>query len=164
MPFGPMPQPRLTALNYFFVQTPPDQSSSQPVQIPYADAVRRIREVHYDRGTIVNAMDIEAKEMAECRKRYDSFNKSDYFKLKVGAYQLSQMGFFFVGDRTSPGKLRCSFCRRTIHMFTTEEIPYLEKDWDRRLVASVIFLQRPQGGKFPPWPEFFPPWKWPELS
>ena len=139
MPFGPMPQPRLTALNYFFVQTPPDQSGSQPVQIPYADAMRRIREVHYDRGTIVNAMDIEAKEMAECKTRYDSFNKSEHLQEKVGAYQLSQLGFFFVGDRNSPGKLRCSFCRRTIHMFTAEEIPHLEKDWERRLVA---FIQR----------------------
>ena len=53
------------------------------------------------------------------------------------AYQLSQLGFFFVGDRNSPGKLRCSFCRRTIHMFTTEEIPHLEKDWDRRLLALL---------------------------
>ena len=33
--------------------------------------------VHYDRGTIANQMDIEAKEMSDCRKRYDSFNKSE---------------------------------------------------------------------------------------
>ena len=59
--------PCLTALNYFFVQTPPDHSCSQPVQIRYADAIRRFREVHYDRGNIVNAMDIEAKEMADCK-------------------------------------------------------------------------------------------------
>ena len=102
-----------------------------------ADAIRRIREVHYDRGTIVNAMDIEAKEMADCRKRHDSFNKSELLRGKVGAYQLSQLGFFFVGDRNSPGKLRCSFCRRTIHMFTTEDAPYLEKDFDRRLIALL---------------------------
>ena len=137
VPFGPVPQPRLTALNYFFVQTPPDQSGSQPVQVPYADAVRRIREVHYDRGTIVNAMDIEAKEMADCRKRHDSFNKSEHLRAKMSSYQLSQLGFFFVGDRNSPGKLRCSFCRRTIHMFTTNEIQHLEKDWDRRLLALL---------------------------
>ena len=136
-PFEPVSQPRLTALNYFFVQTPPDQSGAQPVQIPYSDAMRRIREVHYDRGTIVNAMDIEAKEMADCRKRYDSFNKSEHLKSKVLSYQLSQLGFFFVGDRNSPGKLRCSFCRRTIHLFTTEEIPHLEKEWDRRLLALL---------------------------
>ena len=83
VPFGPMHQPRLTALNYFFVQTPPDQSGAQPVQIPYSDAMRRIREVHYNRGTIVNAMDIEAKEMADRRKRHDSFSKSDNLKGKV---------------------------------------------------------------------------------
>ena len=136
-PFSQMPHPRLTALNYFFVQTPPDQSGAQPVQIPYADAIRRIREVHYDRGTIVNAMDIEAKEMADSRKRYDSFNKSELLRGKMGAYQLSQLGFFFVGDRNSPGKLRCSFCRRTIHMFTTDDAPYLEKDFDRRLIALL---------------------------
>lgn len=128
---------RLTALNYFFVQTPPDQSGPQPVQIRYADAIRRIREVHYDRGTIVNALDIEAKEMADCIKRYDSFSKSELLRNKVAAYQLSQLGFFFVGDRNSPGKLRCSFCRRTIHMFTTEDAPYLEKDFDRRLIALL---------------------------
>ena len=137
VPFRPLPQPRLTALNYFFVQTPPDQSGSQPVQIPYADAVRRIREVHYDRGTIVNAMDMEAKEMADCRKRHDSFNKSEHLRAKVASYQLSQLGFFFVGDRNSPGKLRCSFCRRTFHMFTTTEIQHLEKDWERRLLALL---------------------------
>ena len=135
--FGQLPHLRRTALNYFFVQTPPDQSGSQPTHIPYSDAIRRIREVHYDRGTIVNAMDIEAKDMADCRKRYDSFNKSDLLKEKVAAYQLSQLGFFFVGDRNSPGKLRCSFCRRTIHMFTTEDAPYLEKDFDRRLIALL---------------------------
>lgn len=132
-----MPLSRLTALNYFFVQTPPDQSGAQPVQIPYADAIRRIREVHYDRGTIVNAMDIEAKEMADSRKRYDSFNKSELLRGKVGAYQLSQLGFFFVGDLNSPGKLRCSFCRRTIYMFTTDDVPYLEKDFERRLIALL---------------------------
>ena len=136
-PFGQLPHPRLTALNYFFVQTPPDQSGSQPAQIRYADAIRRIREVHYDRGTIVNAMDIEAKDMADCRKRYDSFSKLVLLRGKVAAYQLSQLGFFFVGDRNSPGKLRCSFCRRTIHMFTTEDAPYLEKDFDRRLIALL---------------------------
>ena len=134
-PFRQMPQPRHSALNYFFVQTPPDHSGSQPIQIPYVDAVRRIREVHYDRGTIVNAMDIEAKEMADCRKRHDSFNKSEHLRAKLASYQLSQLGFFFVGDRNSPGKLRCSFCRRTIHMLTTEEITHLGKDWERRLVA-----------------------------
>ena len=26
-------------------------------------------------------------------------------------------------------------------------------------LCAVIFLQRLQGGKFPPWLEFFPPWK-----
>ena len=137
VPFGQLPHPRLTALNYFFVQTPPDQSGAQPVQIPLVDALRRIREVHYDRGTIVNAMDIEAKEMADSRKRYDSFNKSELLRGKVGAYQLSQIGFFFVGDRNSPGKLRCSFCRRTIHMFTRDDAPYLEKDFDRHLIALL---------------------------
>ena len=132
--FPMLPHPRLTALNYFFVQTPPDQSGPQPVQIPYSDAIRRIREVHYDRGTIANQMDIEAKDMADCRKRYDSFNKSEYQKGRVGAYQLAQLGFFFIGDRNFPGKLRCSFCRRTIHMFTTTDAPYLEKDFERRLI------------------------------
>ena len=136
-PFGQIAHPRQTALNYFFVQTPPDLSGAQSVQIPLADALRRIREVHYDRGTIVNAMDIEAKEMADCRKRYDSFNKSELLRGKVEAYQLSQLGFFFVGDRNSPGKLRCSFCRRTIHMFTTDDTPYLEKNFDRRLIALL---------------------------
>ena len=137
VPFGQLPHPRLTALNYFFVQTPPDQSWSQPVQIPYADAIRCIREVHYDRGTYVNAMDIEAKEMADCRKRNDSFNKSELLRGKVWAYQLSQLGFFFVGDRNAVGKLRCSFCRRTIHKFTSDDALYLEKDFDRRLIALL---------------------------
>ena len=135
--FGVMPNPRLTALNYFFVQTPLDQSSPQAVQKHYSEAIRRIREVHYDRGTIANQMDIEAKEMADCSKRYDSFNKSEYLKGRVGAYQLSQMGFFFIGDGDFPGKLRCSFCRRTIHMFTKPEASCLEKDFERRLVELL---------------------------
>lgn len=126
----PYPQnaaPRLTALNYFFVQTPPDQNGPTPVHISIADSRRRIREVHYDRGTIANNMDIEAKEMADCKKRYESFLKSEHLKGKIYAYQLSQLGFFFVGDRNAVGKLRCSFCRRTIHMFVTEEIRLFSK-------------------------------------
>ena len=132
--FPMLPQPRLTALNYFFVQTPPDQSGPQPVPIPYSDAIRRIREVHYDRGTIANQMDIEAKEMSDCRRRYDSFNKSEYLKGRVGAYQLAQLGFFFIDDREFPGRLRCSFCRRTFHIFTTIDASYLEKNFERLLV------------------------------
>ena len=68
---------------------------------------------------------------------YDSFSKSEHLKGKLFAYQLAQLGFFFVGDRNSPGKLRCSFCRRTIHMFTTDDAPHLEKDFDRRLIALL---------------------------
>ena len=135
--YGQTTVPRDTQLNYFFVQTPPDQTGPNPVQIPINDARRRIREVHYDRGTIVNAMDIEAKEMADCRRRYDSFNKSEFLKGKLAAYQLAQLGFFFVGERNSPGKLRCSFCRRTIHMFTTDEARYFENDFDRRLIELL---------------------------
>ena len=136
-PYGQTPTHRTTSLSYFFVQTPPDQSGPNPVQIPISDARRRIREVHYDRGTIVNAMDIEAKEMADCRRRFDSFNKSEVLKGKAAAYQLAQLGFFFVGDRNAVGKLRCSFCRRTMHMFSREEVPYLEKEFERRLIALL---------------------------
>ena len=139
MTFASMPHLRLSALKFFFVQTPPEYNGSQPVQISYANAVRRIRELHYDRGTIVNAMETEAKNMAVCNKRHDSFTKSTHLRAKVISYQLAQLGFFFVGDENSPGKLRCSFCRRTIHMFSTHEIHYVEKDWDRRLLE---FLQR----------------------
>ena len=119
-----MPHLRLTTLKFVFVQTLPDYSGSHPVQISYANAVRRIRELHYDRGTIVNAMETEAKNMAECNQRYDSFNKSTHLREKVILYQLAQLGFFFVGDDNSPGKLRCSFCRRTIHMFSTNDIQH----------------------------------------
>ena len=45
--------PCLTALNYVFVQVPPDQGGSETTQIPYYDAIRLIREVRYDRGTLV---------------------------------------------------------------------------------------------------------------
>ena len=67
------------------------------------------------------------------------FNKSSHLRAKVISYQLAQLGFFFVGDENYPGKLRCSFCRRTIHMFSTIEIHHVEKYWDRRLLE---FLQR----------------------
>ena len=136
-PYSLSPDPRLTALNYFFVQTPPEQSGPQPKQISILDARRRIREVHYDRGTIVNQMDIEAKEMADCRKRFDSFSKSEYLRGKVASYQLAQLGFFFVGDGNAVGKLRCSFCRRTIHLFLKEDVAFIEKDWERRLISLV---------------------------
>ena len=139
--FGVVPHPRLTALKYFFVQTPPDESGPQPVQIPYSYAIRRIREVHYDRGTIANQMDIEAKEMADCRKRFNSYNKSnksEYLKGQVGAYQLAQLRFFFIGDRNFHVNLRCSFCRRTLHMFTTTDAPYLVKDFERRLIDLLL--------------------------
>ena len=137
MSFAPMPHLRLTTLKFFFVQTPPEYNGSQPVQISYANALRRIRELHYDRGTIVNAMETEAKTMAVCNKRHDSFNKSTHLRAKVISYQLAQLGFFFVGDENSPGKLRCSFCRRTIHMFSTIEIHHVEKDWDQRLLELL---------------------------
>ena len=136
-PYGLTLPHRTTELNYFFVQTPPDQSGPNTVQILISDARRRIRAVHYDRGIIVNAMDIEAKEMADCRRRFDSFNKSDVLKGKAAAYQLAQLGIFFVGDRNAVGKLRCSFCRRTMHMFSREEVPYLEKEFERRLIALL---------------------------
>ena len=122
---------RDTSLNYFEFQ------NRRPVPMLIYDVRRCIREVHYDRGTIVNAIDIEAKEMAYCMKRHDSFSNSDLLRGKEAAYQLSQLGFFFVGDPNSPGKLRCSFCRCTIHMFITEDAPYLEKDFDRRLIALL---------------------------
>ena len=96
--------------------------------------------MRFDRGPIVDAADIEAKEMADCWKRLESFNKSEHLKDKVSAYQLAQLGFFFVGDRNAPGKLRCSFCRRTIDMFTTdgtEDMAYVENDWDRRLISLL---------------------------
>ena len=137
--FAPMSHLRLTELKFFFVQTPPDYSGSHAIQISFADAVRRMRELQYNRGTIVNAMETEAKKMAECNKRHESFNKSTHLRAKVISYQLAQLGFFFVGDETSPGKLRCSFCRRTIHMFSTYDIKHVTKDWDRRLLE---FLQR----------------------
>ena len=136
VPFELMRPPRCSGLNDF-ERPSPEQSGSQFEQISYAVAVRRIKEVHYDRGAIVDAIDIEAKEMADCRKRYKSFNTSEHLQGKVGAYQLSQLGFFFVGDRNSPGKLRCSFCCITIQLFTTEEIFLWEKDWDRRLLALL---------------------------
>ena len=123
---------RDTLLNYFDIPL----QNGLPEQMLIYDVRRRI-EVHYDRGTIVNTMDVEAKEMADCRKRYDSFSKSDLLRGKVAAYQLSQLGYFFIGNLNSPGKLRCSFCRRTIHMFTTEDAPYLENDFDRRLIALL---------------------------
>ena len=81
--------PRLTALNYFIVQVPPDQGGSELTQIPYSDAIGRIREVHYDRGNLVNLTGIESKVMADCNKRYDTFSKSEIFREKLIAYQLS---------------------------------------------------------------------------
>ena len=92
LPYGLLPHRRECALNYFVVSTPPDQSGSTPAPIPISDARRRIREVHYDRGTIVNAMDIEAKKMADCRKRFDSFSKSEHMKGKVMA-RVTVLGF-----------------------------------------------------------------------
>ena len=84
---------RLTALNYFFVQVPPDQGGPEPTQIPDSDAIRRIREVHYDRGTLVTSTDIESKVMADCKKRYDTFSKSEFFKEKLIAYSFLNLTF-----------------------------------------------------------------------
>lgn len=130
---------RFSALNYFFIVTPPNFNGTEPEQVRYVDAIHRIREVHYDRGLTVNTTDIEAKYMANCNNRYTSFNKSTYFKGKISAYQLAQLGFYFVGDKNFPGKLRCSFCRRTINIFTTNDAAYLEIEFERRIVD---FLHR----------------------
>ena len=75
--------------------------------------------------------------MADCGRRYNSFSKSDVLKGKLVALQLAQLGLYFVGDGNSPEKLRCSFCRRTIHMFATEDVRYLEANFDRHLLALV---------------------------
>jgi hypothetical protein len=135
--FAPMANLRLSELKFFFVQTTPDYSGTHSEQISYADAVRRMRVLHYDRGTIVNPMETEAKSMAECYKRFESFTKSAHFRGKVISYQLAQLGFFFVGDQKFPGKLRCSFCRHTIYMFSTYDILHVEKNWDRRLLELL---------------------------
>lgn len=123
-------------MSYFFAQTPSDQSETSPTQRPLTDALRRIREVHYDRGTFVNATDFDAKEVAGFRKRSESFNKSEQLKGKVDASRIAQLGFFFFGDWNAGGKLCCSFCRRTIHTFTITEAPF-EKEFDRRLIALL---------------------------
>ena len=115
-PFEQISPPRLSRINDI-ERTSPDLSGSQLEQIPFEVAVRRIKEVHYDRGAIVDAIDFEAKEMADCRKRHKSFNASEQLQGKAGVLQLSQLGFFFVGDCNSPGKLRCSFCRCSAALF-----------------------------------------------
>ena len=89
----------VTSLNGLRYSAPisPDQNDFRLVApIPIADARRRIREVQYERGTIVNPRDVETKEMADCRRRYDSFNKSEVLKGKVYSNQLAQLGLFFV--------------------------------------------------------------------
>ena len=44
---------------------------------------------------------------------------------------------FLVSDSSEVKKLRCSFCRRAIHVVSREEVPYSKKDFDRRLVALL---------------------------
>ena len=113
-------EPRLSALYNF--PLPRSQSAAQPVQVPY------------DRGTIVNPIDIEAREMADCKKRYESFNKSEILKGTEYAFQLAKLGFYFVGDRNAVGKLRCSFCKKTFEMFTQSLAPHLDNNFERLLV------------------------------
>ena len=114
--FPPIPEPRQALLYYFFIQAPSPNSST----ISISDARSRIREVHYDRGKIdtSNEWQIKAKEMAVCKQRYDSFQNSVQFN-GATAYQLAQLGFFYVRDGNTPENkiVGCSFCRRTF-MFT----------------------------------------------
>ena len=64
--FGLISHSGLTALNYFFVQTPSNESGSQQLHFPNSDAM------HYDRGTIANQMDIEETGSKRYRTVYHS--------------------------------------------------------------------------------------------
>ena len=129
--YRPLPHMRESKLN---VITTPDSIVADPAPILMEDMSRLIRVVHYDRGPVDKQWEIEAKEMCYCRNRFDSFNKSEHLKGKAIAYQLSQLGYFFVGDSNAVGKLRCSFCRRTIHMFNASDATIVQNDCDRRLI------------------------------
>ena len=118
--YPPKTEPRLSALHTFLPTRA--QSAAQPVHILF------------DRGPLVNPIDIEAREMADCKKRYKSFNKSEILKGTEYAFQLSQLGFYFVGDRSAVGKLRCSFCKKTFDMFTQADALRLDNNFERLLV------------------------------
>ena len=64
-----------------------------------------------------------------------SVNQS--FSEKLIAYQLSQLGFYFVGNHNCLGKLRCSFCCCTIYMFTKDGLPYIQNNIDRILITLL---------------------------
>ena len=135
--YPPLPHMRDSYLISFLR---PQHAQNGPNRRPLtiAEARNLIREVHYDRGPIVYPIDRKAKEMASCAKRLDSFNKSADLRGKAIASQLAQCGFFFVsGDHNAVGKLRCSFCRRTFSIFTTDDAAHVATDWDRWLIALL---------------------------
>ena len=72
------------------------------------EAKRRTHEFKYSRGRLVTQSDMEAKEMADCRMRYRSYDNSQVLNGTQYAVKLAQLGYYFVGDLNSPGKIRCS--------------------------------------------------------
>ena len=129
----PKRAPRLSKL-HTFLRVPHYQSAAEPEPIPISVARGRCREVQFDRSyNPVSQIDIEANEMADCVKRHESFNKSEAFKGTVYALQLAQLGFYFVGDRSAVGKVRCSFCRHTLNMFTQADASVLHNNFERLL-------------------------------
>ena len=129
LPYGRSHKSRKSLLNFFKTQR--DQSVRQLSRISIQDARKLICEVKFDRDTMFS------QEMADCKNRHDSFSNSQHLKGKVFAYQLAQLGFFFVGDLNAVGKLRCAFCWRTMHMFDAQEAPYLENNFEHLIIALL---------------------------
>lgn len=73
----------------------------------------------------------------EARERYRTFGESKLWKDRAIALQLAQLGFVFIGNDSSPAKVRCAFCRAVIEFFTDSEKNYVGHDFDRFLDALL---------------------------
>ena len=106
------------SLWYFLIQTPmeplPPAGTRQPITITLQDALHRVREVRYDRGQIRDTADQLALEMADTKKRIESFTRSTLYRRGYPeAFRLAHMAMFYLQDLDYPDAIRCTFCRKT---------------------------------------------------
>ncbi len=104
-------------------------SSQNPVSL--MEALERVREVRYDRNEGV--ADLEAARMADGYERLLSYNRAGQFRIsKIEAVNFSKLGFYFQEQSDIFLKVKCSFCRRQIHLREQRNLQADESNYSNR--------------------------------
>ena len=96
----------------WFFQVPTQQLSlDRPLR--YRESLQYAHEVGFDRGQLRENVDQEAKRMADCNLRVETFLKSRFFKRgHEKCLSLALIGMYHIDDPTAPDFIRCSFCKK----------------------------------------------------